>query len=205
MVKNRTDKDKNLLTLFVWCGTVARSASHAYEVHDKFYWRHKMQVNSVVQKTKPKNKKVNSTNLKEAPKQAPKTKIVEVDTPASYTPRFNQKTKTKSQTVVKVHVELSPVELWKKAVNKQILKIGRDSISMWRCAFFGRMPPQHSINSFGIEDIEQVKAMQWCIVNMKIVPEELDAAKKNGSKLTSLMKFDGQPYNVTFITMWDLT
>lgn len=160
-----------------------------------------MQVNSVVQKTKQKKRKVNTTNLTETPRQAPKTKIVEVDAPVLRISRFNQKTKT----VVKVHVELSHVELWKKSVNKQILKIGRDSISMWRCAFFGRMPPQHSINSFGIEDIEQVKAMQWCIVNMKIVPEELDAAKKSGSKLTNLMKFDGQPHNVTFITMWDLT
>jgi len=93
---------------------------------------------------------------------------------------------------------------WKLVVNREKRKVHRDTISMWRCAEVCRMPPSHSQNSFGIETVEQIKAIQWCIENQKITPMQLEESKKNGKKITELVVTAENPFRVEFITIWDM-
>lgn len=95
---------------------------------------------------------------------------------------------------------------WKKLVAKELRSADRATISMWRCGFFGRMPPSHSITSFGIDSIEHVLSIQWCIINHKITPKILDDLRKNGKGLTKLIVNDNidNPHRVIFSTIWDI-
>lgn len=93
---------------------------------------------------------------------------------------------------------------WSSLVNREKRAIDRATISMWRCAQFCRMPPSHSINSFGIETIEQIKSIQWAIEHRKFSPAQLDSVKKSGKKITELVVTQDNPHKVQFITIWDI-
>ena len=93
---------------------------------------------------------------------------------------------------------------WKTLVNRQLKQVHRDTISMWNCAEAGRMPPSHSVNSFGIDTDEQILAIQWSIENMKIIPAQLEEVKKSGPAITALIVTKDNPYKVEFITLWDM-
>ena len=93
---------------------------------------------------------------------------------------------------------------WRSLVTKEKKQIYRDTISMWHCGEFARMPPSHSINSFGIETEEQLKAIQWAIHNRTITPLMLDNVKKDGKKITALIVTDKNPFKVEFITIFDM-
>jgi hypothetical protein len=93
---------------------------------------------------------------------------------------------------------------WNALVNKEKRKVHRDTISMWHCAEACRIPPSHSQNSFGIETIEHVRAIQWSIENKRISPMQLEESKKNGKKITNLIVCKDNPFKVEFITIWDM-
>ena len=93
---------------------------------------------------------------------------------------------------------------WNMLVNREKRKVNRDTISMWHCAKAGRMPPSHSLNSFGIETIEQINSIKWAIENKKITPVQLDDSKKDGKKITALVVCKENPFKVKFVTIWDI-
>lgn len=99
----------------------------------------------------------------------------------------------------------SKVDEWKKTVNYELRTIDRATISMWNCAMHNRMPPSHSINNYGIENMAQIKTIKWCIDNRMITPLQLDNAKQNGKKISDLLDHKDNPNGrVIFTTMWDL-
>jgi urease accessory protein UreF len=93
---------------------------------------------------------------------------------------------------------------WNSLVNREKRQVHRDTISMWHCAEVCRLPPNHSQTSFGIENLDQVRAIQWCIENRKITPMQLEESKKNGKKLTALISTSENPFKTDFITIWDM-
>ncbi len=86
-----------------------------------------------------------------------------------------------------------------KQVAKELRHINRDTISMWKCALHGRMPPSHSITAFGIENLEQVLLMQRYILEKKITPYQLDKVKFRGMKISALFGNE-----LKFVTLWDM-
>ena len=93
---------------------------------------------------------------------------------------------------------------WKKLIAKEIKLCDRATISMWRCAEHSRMPPSHSLTSFGIDSLNHVLAIKWCIDKRHITPKKLDDARKNGIKISKLICVEGNPHKVVFATIWDL-
>jgi hypothetical protein len=93
---------------------------------------------------------------------------------------------------------------WNSLVNREKRRAHRDTISLWRCAECGRMPPSHSLNSFGIESMDQIKAIQWCIDNRKVTPDILEEIKKDGGRITAAISIPENPHKVRFQTIWDI-
>lgn len=94
-------------------------------------------------------------------------------------------------------------EDWKKLIAFELKNSDRATISMWRCGFFGRMPPSHSITAFGIDSIDHVLAIQWCILNHKITPKMLNDVSKDGKKITELISKNSKS-KIVFQTIWDI-
>ena len=100
---------------------------------------------------------------------------------------------------------MSP-DIRKKLIAKELKSSDRATISMWRCAESGRMPPSHSITSFGIDSMDHVLAIQWCIEKEKITPGSLENVRKKGKEITKLICCKDSPfYNlIVFSTIWDV-
>lgn len=77
-------------------------------------------------------------------------------------------------------------------------------MSLWNACKDNRLPIQKTQQDFGIDNIDQITSIKWCIDCKKILPQDLEDVKFSGKKLTALIRNSGFPNQITFSTLDEL-